>query len=163
MLGESPSLDTHAHAHTHTFYHAQARSEDGHQRDGLGRHLARRIGESQRRLVLTFPPQPVPVRWAERRREGREAVQQWGDLTSGPAVAWTVAARASAARMSEMSWISDLTSRGLVWLDRSLLSLARRQGCEETCTLGGSGGVDMLGKAGRRARQAGRRGALLSR
>ena len=46
-------------------------------------------------------------------------------------------ARASEPKSKEISWIKVLTSRALVVLERSCDSLARRQGCVETWTLGG--------------------------
>lgn len=44
-------------------------------------------------------------------------------------------ARASHEMIRAISWIKDLTSRALTDLHRSWLSLAWRQGCDETWTL----------------------------
>lgn len=59
-------------------------------------------------------------------------------FTWGPSTAVIAVANASHATMTESSWISDLTSRALTDLERSWLSLARRQGWLETWTLGGT-------------------------
>ena len=46
-------------------------------------------------------------------------------------------ARASNPKINEISWISVFTSRALVSLDRNWLSLARREGCDDTRTFDG--------------------------
>ena len=58
--------------------------------------------------------------------------------TLGPGTAVSAVESASQATIRAISWTSAFVSRELVVLDRSWLSLARRLGCCETWTLGGS-------------------------
>ena len=54
-------------------------------------------------------------------------------------IVWRHPASASHPTISAISWTRAFVSRALVLLDRNWESLARRQGCWETCTLAGKG------------------------
>ena len=109
-----------------TLDHAQAGTKDGDEGDGVGGDLGGFVFEAEGGFFLWGL-------WS-----GGFGKRGRGEQTVGPGMAKTPLARASQPTMSEISWIRPLTSLALVLPERSWLSFARRHGCLETCTLGGS-------------------------